>query len=106
MLTHRCSVHSDTQAWGWAWSATERAEGAHEGQRKGNTNKWQSKKDKKRSFLNDDFNCGNKQINIYIHNIDILNSISVSLNPLFNFTTQLAFFFLLRTTDLLFTPKL
>lgn len=46
MLTHRCSVHSDTQAWGWAWSATQRAEGAHEGQKK-HTNTSQSKEDKK-----------------------------------------------------------
>lgn len=34
-LTHRCSVHSDTRAWGWAWSATHR--GKDRGGRKGKT---------------------------------------------------------------------
>lgn len=31
MLIRRCSAHSDTQAWDWAWSATVKEERAYEG---------------------------------------------------------------------------
>ena len=34
MLTHRCNAHSDTRAWGWAWSATQRGKDRDEGKRK------------------------------------------------------------------------